>query len=223
MDGKKHFDLCLWVYVPRNFKATDVIKNMIETIKAKEGPSNNYPFTPLEALSTELRRLSGSKKLLLVLDDFWSDTKDFDNQWDKFIGCLSSCSPETRILLTTQSNNVSQLAMKVEVHVLKELEEGQFSELFMHHAWPSNSHLRKEEFEKVGKKIAVKLKGDPGAAKLVGRQLRVELDLDHWKKVAEKDWLGDDMKARIWSYQQLPQHLHRCFAICSLFPKRSFD
>ncbi|XP_078176586.1 putative disease resistance protein RGA3 [Carex rostrata] len=207
MDRQQHFNLRVWVYVPRKFKATDVIKNMVEIIKAKEGASNNYPFTSLEALSTELRCMLGSKKLLLVLDDFWSDTEDFDDQWDKFIGTLSSCSPETRILLTTQSNNVSQLAMKVEVYVLKDLEDGQFSELFMHHAWPSNSHLQKEEFEKVGKKIAVKLKGDPGAGKLVGRQLREKLDLRHWEEVAEKDWLEDDMmmKARIWSYQQLSE------------------
>ncbi|XP_078167652.1 putative disease resistance protein RGA1 [Carex rostrata] len=224
MVGLDHFDLPLWVHAPRKFKAIDVIKNMIEIIKAKECAPNDIPSTSLEALLTQIRSMLGSKKLLLVLDDFWSDTEDFVAQWENFSSCLSSCLPGTRILLTTQSKNAAELAslagvMEVEIYSLQEIQESHFLELFMNYAWPINCDLQKEEFEKIGQKLVVKLKGDPGAAKLVGHQLRGKLDLKHWKEVGEKDWLGDNMKARFWSYQQLPLDLQRCFALCSLFPK----
>ncbi|XP_078167203.1 putative disease resistance protein RGA1 [Carex rostrata] len=224
MDEQQYFDLLIWVHTARKFKATDVIKDMIEIMNAKECARNDNPSTNLEALLTQTKRMLGSKKVLLVLDDFWSDSGDFLEQWENFIGCLSSCSPESRILLTTQSQNVAGKAIiagvtNVETYYLREIEEGQFLELFMHHAFPNNCHLQKEEFEKIGRKIVVKLKGDPGAAKLVGRQLSERLDLKYWEEVAEKDWFGDNMKARLWSYQQLPLDLQRCFAICSLFPK----
>ncbi|XP_078176278.1 putative disease resistance protein At3g14460 [Carex rostrata] len=223
MDGQEQFDLCLWVHTPRKFNAADVIKIMIEIIKAIECSHNYNPPTSLEALLTQIRHMLGSKKLLLVLDDFWCDIEGFIEQWEKFIGCLSSCLPGSRIILTTQSKNVAQKVglvgvTEIETYYLQDIHEDQFLELFMHYAWPSNSHLQKEEFEEIGRKIAIKLKGDPGAAKLVGHELSGKLDLRHWEEVAEKNWLGDNMKARIWSYQQLPLDLQRCFAICSLYP-----
>ncbi|XP_078176604.1 disease resistance protein RGA2-like [Carex rostrata] len=226
MDGHDHFDLRVWVHTPRKFKATKVIQNMIEIINAKERARNDISFTSLEALLTQIGSMLASKKLLLVLDDFWCDGEDFVKQWEHFIGCLSSCLPGSKILLTTQSKNAAQQAVitdvtEVETYYLGEIKEDQFSDLFMHYAWgPNNkSNLNKGEFEKIGREIAFKLKGDPGAAKLVGHQLSGKLILKHWEEVAQKDWLGDNMKARIWSYQQLPPDLQRCFAICSLFPK----
>ncbi|XP_078176593.1 putative disease resistance protein RGA1 [Carex rostrata] len=207
MDGQEHFDLLVWVHAPRKFKATEVIKNMIEIVNAKERARNDNSFTSLEALSTQIRDMLVSKKLLLLLDDFWSDTEDFVQQWQNFIGCLSSCLPGSRILLTSQSKTAAQPAglasvTEVETYILEDIDEGQFLDLFMHHAWPSNSNFPKEEFEKI-----------------VGSGLREKLDLMHWEEVAKKDWFGDNMKARIWSYQQLPLDLQRCFALCGLLPK----
>jgi NB-ARC domain/Rx N-terminal domain len=229
MEEKNQFDISLWVHVPRIFKADDVIKSMIEIIKARKGALHecNYDFSKpnLEALSNEidigmLRR----KKVLLVLDDLWCDAQDFEEQWKSFIDCLGRWLPESRILLTTQSSAVASKACinhltKVNVYKLNDLDGDEFIKLFMHHAWPSDCSEPKEEFEKIGKKIAVKLKGDPGAAKLVGHQLSEKVELSHWEKVADKEWLGDDMRARIWSYQQLPAHLQCCFTICSLLPR----
>ncbi|XP_078175586.1 putative disease resistance protein RGA1 [Carex rostrata] len=224
MYGQEYFDLLIWVHAPRKFKAIDVIKNMIDIMNAKECASNDNHSTYLEALLTQTRHRLGSQKLLLVLDDFWSDTEDFVEQWENLICCCSSSLIGSRILLTTQSKNAAEQACiagvtAVETYYLKEIEEAQFSYLFMHYAWPSNCQLPKEEFEKIGRKIAVKLKGDPGTAKLVGHQIGGKLDLRHWEEVAENDWSGDNMKARIWSYQQLPLNLQCCFAICSLLPK----
>ncbi|XP_078167617.1 putative disease resistance protein At3g14460 [Carex rostrata] len=155
MDGQNHFDIPVWVHTRRKFKASDVIQNMIEIIKKKEHASNDYPSTSIEALFTEIKSMLGSKKLLLVLDDFWSDTEDFVAQWENFISCLCSCSPGSSILLTTQFKNVAEKAnlpgvTDVKTYYLKEMEEDQFLELFMHYAWRSNSHLQKEEFEKIG-------------------------------------------------------------------------
>ncbi|XP_078175704.1 putative disease resistance RPP13-like protein 1 [Carex rostrata] len=190
MDGQEQFDLCLWVHTPRKFNAADVIKTMIEIIKAIECSHNYNPPTSLEALLTQIRHI---------------------------------CLPGSRIIITTQSKNVAQKVSlvgvtEIETYYLQDIDEDQFLELFMHYAWPSNSHLQKEKFEEIGRKIVIKLKGDPGAAKLVGHELSGKLDLRHWEEVSEKDWLGDNMKARIWSYQQLPLDLQRCFAICSLYP-----
>ncbi|KAJ4796905.1 Disease resistance protein RGA2 [Rhynchospora pubera] len=229
MDIQKRFDLPLWVHTPRKFKAIDVVRNIVQTTQKKNDAMDkgNYdPSAPLEALREQMQKILGYKKFLLVLDDFWCDDENFIDQWEKFISCLRGWSPGSKILLTTQYERVKEKARlagetEVTTHTVGELTPEQLLELFMYHAWPSNSPRSREEFERTGRKIVSKLKGDPGATKMVGRQLSNKLDLMHWNDIAERDWLGDKMKARIWSYQQLPTHLQRCFAFCSLFPKNS--
>ncbi|XP_078151281.1 putative disease resistance RPP13-like protein 1 [Carex rostrata] len=229
MIGQMHFDLHLWVHTPHKFKAIYVMKDTMRIIKAKQGALSDCNFdsvTSLQALSTQLKSMLMLKKVLLVLDDFWTDVEHFKDEWKNFIDCLSSCLSGSKILLTTQSKNVAQQVglpgvTEVEAYNLEDIEEGQFLELFMHYAWPSNSNLQKEEFEKLGRKIAIKLKRDPGAAKIVGDQLRQKLNLSDWKEAAETDWSEDNMQPKIWSYQQLRPEFQRCFSICGLFPKGS--
>jgi hypothetical protein len=68
------------------------------------------------------------------------------------------------------------------------------------------------------------LKGNPLAAKTVGRLLRNELTLDHWTIILEsKEWKlqtndNDIMPALKLSYDYLPFHLKQCFSYCALFP-----
>ncbi|KAJ1687543.1 hypothetical protein LUZ63_018933 [Rhynchospora breviuscula] len=224
---QKCFNLVLWVHTPRKFEAIDVVKNIVQTAQKKydDMDKGNYDSSaPLEALRAQMQGMLGSKKVLLVLDDFWCDDENFIEQWEKFISCLRGWSLGSKILLTTQyerAKEKARLAGETEVttHTIGELTPEQLLELFMHHAWPSNNTIPREEFEIIGRKIVSKLKGDLGATKMVGRRLSNKLDLMHWNDIAERDWLGDKMKARIWSYQQLPLHLQRCFAFCSLFPK----
>ncbi|KAJ3702247.1 hypothetical protein LUZ61_005952 [Rhynchospora tenuis] len=228
MEEKMCFDLLLWVHTPRKFKAIDVVKNIVQTIQKKNDAldKGNYDSSaPLEALREQMHRMLGSKKFLLVLDDFWCDDENFIKQWEKFISCLRGWSPGSKILLTTQYKLVEEqtsLAGETEVktHTLGELTQDQLLKLFMHHAWPSNSSMLREKFENIGRDIVSKLKGDPGATKIVGRQLRNKHDIIYWENIVKKDWSEDnEMEARIWSYQQLPVHLQRCFAFFCLFPK----
>ncbi|KAJ4734006.1 Disease resistance protein RGA2 [Rhynchospora pubera] len=226
-DIQTYFDLVLWVHTPRKFEAIDVVKNIVQTIQKKNDAMDkgNYDSSaPLEALREQMQGMLGSKKFLLVLDDFWCDDENFIDQWEKFISCLRGWSPYSKILLTTQYERVKEKARlagetEVTTHTAGELKAEELLELFMYHAWPRNSSKPRERFEIIGRKIVSKLKGDPGATKMVGQQLSNKLDIMHWNDIAERDWLGDKMKARIWSYQQLPTHLQRCFAFCSLYPK----
>ncbi|KAJ4747774.1 Disease resistance protein RGA2 [Rhynchospora pubera] len=227
MKEQKYFDILLWVHCSRRFSASDVVMHAQQNKQARDGVAHvgNYNrFISLEALTGQMNAMLGSKKFLLILDDFWCDADDFIDQWEKFVTCLKGGLPGSKILLTTQSNRTVEKTSipgvtEVKHYPLLELENGHFFKLFMHHSWPSNCSLEKEKFECIGHNIAAKLKGDPGTAKIVGRQLRENIDIRYWEDAAKKDWLGDNMKARIWSYQQLPVHLQQCFAICCIFKK----
>ncbi|KAJ1695524.1 hypothetical protein LUZ63_012222 [Rhynchospora breviuscula] len=220
------FHRVLWVNAPRKFMAADGFMKILQNIHAKYDPPehDNYNTSgSINDLGTLVNRMLGFNKFLLILDDFWCDAEDDRKQWEMFISCLIDYLPGSKILLTTQNNLTAEQASlagqtEVKTYSLQDIKEDQFFKLFMYHAWSGDYSVEIEQF---GHTIAAKLKLDPGAAKLVGHQLRVKPDISHWKEISRKDWSRDEefMKPRIWSYQQLPVHLQRCFAICCLFPK----
>ncbi|KAJ4754258.1 Disease resistance protein (CC-NBS-LRR class) family [Rhynchospora pubera] len=233
-----HFDIFMWVYVPRKFRAGDVINKMMKAKQTKEDllvgqlieqkdsqfelQSSSHDNYPLEGLSVEIKKMFHSKKCLLVLDDFLCCTGTDREQWKKFMSCLSCWGSESKILITTQSTEaVRQVSVPEEnIYKLDQLEEDLFFELFMYHASGNTSNMKDNSLEVVGRKVANKLNGDPKAAEVVGSQLRKKGDIIEWEKVSKKDWSGDEiMKSRIWSYQNLHADLQRCFAFCGLFPK----
>ncbi|KAJ4816561.1 Rust resistance protein Rp1 [Rhynchospora pubera] len=233
-----HFDIFMWVYVPRKFRAGDVINKMMKVKQTKEDllvgqlieqkdsqfelQSSSHDNYPLEGLSVEIKKMFHSKKCLLVLDDFLCCTGTDREQWKKFMSCLSCWGSESKILITTQSTEaVRQISVPEEnIYKLDQLEEDLFFELFMYHASGNTSNMKDNSLEVVGRKVANKLNGDPKAAEVVGSQLRKKGDIIEWEKVSKKDWSGDEiMKSRIWSYQNLHADLQRCFAFCGLFLK----
>uniref|UniRef100_A0A8R7V2Q3 NB-ARC domain-containing protein n=1 Tax=Triticum urartu TaxID=4572 RepID=A0A8R7V2Q3_TRIUA len=79
----------------------------------------------------------------------------------------------------------------------------------------------KAELTSIGNEIAKKLKGLPLAASTVGGQLRNrQKDVKFWRKVKDRNLLNDTMGALWWSYQHLDEQFRRCFAYCSIFPRR---
>ncbi|KAL6843977.1 hypothetical protein ACP4OV_025650 [Aristida adscensionis] len=79
-------------------------------------------------------------------------------------------------------------------------------------------------FTRVRSKVR-KLKGNPLAAKIIGRMLRDQLTCDHWCAVLErKEWEDqnsdiDIMPALKISYAYLPFHLKKCFSYLAMFPE----
>nr|CAD1842854.1 unnamed protein product [Ananas comosus var. bracteatus] len=156
-----------------------------------------------EVLQRKMDEKLNSKKFLLMIDDVWCDGEDHAHNWDTLLRCLSKCSLGSKILVTSQTNDAPRKmgAAAENIYVLEELEEDDFLELFIHHA-----------FER-------RLDRDPTAAKIVGLCLQDKLQVRYWTETAEKDWSDDKTKALMWSYQHLPAHLRRCFAYLNLYPK----
>nr|UBY07405.1 NBS-LRR disease resistance protein [Dasypyrum villosum] len=141
-----------------------------------------------------------SKRFLLVLDDVWECSNEDD--WERLLLPLKTSQEKGCVILVTNS------------------------QLF--HAFVfGDDHCTRDQFFllQTGDKIMIKLKGSPLAAKSVGRLLRKDLSLRHWRRILEsKEWerlagVNHIMPALKLSYDYLPFHLQQCFAYSALFPE----
>uniref|UniRef100_A0A0E0PVA7 AAA+ ATPase domain-containing protein n=1 Tax=Oryza rufipogon TaxID=4529 RepID=A0A0E0PVA7_ORYRU len=212
-----HFDVKVWVCVSLIFNVyrlkEDISKSIPEVKDEKGG-----------ILDDLIEKRLKSKKFFLVLDDMWNCGNE--DEWKRFLAPLTKAQTKGNIILvTTRFPMVAEMIKTIHrpTH-LEGLEPEEFWKLFK--ACVGDDELEKNHaiLLETGKKLAVKLKRSPLAAKTVGRLLRNHLDLDHWTRVLEsKEWESqtsenDIMPALKLSYDYLPSHLQPCFAYCGLFP-----
>ncbi|KAF8657533.1 hypothetical protein HU200_060097 [Digitaria exilis] len=131
------------------------------------------------------------------------------------------------IIVTTRFPAIARMVKTSDQSIeLEGLDRKEFKKLFLSFVFgteqPRPDHIVLLE---TGDKILDKLKGNPLAAKTVGRLLRNRLDLNQWERVLQnKEWeseKGDHniMPALKLSYDYLPFDLQQCFSYCALFPK----
>jgi hypothetical protein len=107
--------------------------------------------------------------------------------------------------------------------LISDLDEEQFFLMFMHFALDgakiSDQELLRSH-KSIGRKIADKLGRSPLAARIVAGQLKIRLDFDFWTRAMNSEMLNNGTMATLWwSYQQLEEHVKRCFTYCSIFPR----
>ncbi|VAH54137.1 unnamed protein product [Triticum turgidum subsp. durum] len=219
-DNKEdHFDLVMWVHVSQDFSVWGIFKELYEAASDPKVPCPQ--FHNLNALEEELERKLDGKRFLLVLDDVWCNADVGNQELPKLLSPLKKGKKESKILVTTRSKyalpdlcpGVRYTAMPI-----TEVDDTAFFELFMHYALEDGQD--QSMFQNIGVEIAKKLKGSPLAARTVGGNLRRQQDVDHWRRVGDQDlfkvWTGPLW----WSYYQLGEQARRCFAYCSIFPRR---
>lgn len=223
---KELFDLQMWVSVSASFDEVSITRAMLEHV-TRDRHAQIHSLNMLhEILEEQLKKVN---RFLLVLDDMW-ELKD-GKCWETVLAPLRFGGNKGNIILVTTRRNslVEKLGAKRHIQ-LGGLDDGEFWSLFEACAFGPGNIENSEYLEFIGKEIAKQLNGYPLAAKSVGGLLKRNHDVVHWKRILNANawkYLQDDcdiIPTLKLSYNHLPFQLQRCFAYCSLFPKKySFD
>ncbi|KAM3373564.1 hypothetical protein ACQJBY_020171 [Aegilops geniculata] len=175
---QNHFPVRIWICVSFNFNLGKVLEQIKEDTLTVEG--ENGCSTTQELIEHRLKH----KRFLLVLDDIWQFT-DVDD-WKKLLLILGKSQEKGSVILVTtrQKEIADQVKKSAEPKELNGLEPGEFKKLFLVYVFDVEQCPGDKRFLlDTGDKIMGKLKGSPLAAKTVGRLLRTDPSLAHWKRV----------------------------------------
>ncbi|VAI19720.1 unnamed protein product [Triticum turgidum subsp. durum] len=219
-----HFNLVMWVHVSQDFSVDAIFRQMSEAASRTPCPQ----FNNLDTLQTNLEKKLHGKRFLLVLDDVWYNNRDV-RQYEKLqqiLSPLNAGEAGSKILVTSRTKDalIALGAVEQRCIPMSVLDKDVFLKLFKHYAFQNvcvaaDDRIRLED---IVTHIAKKLKGSPLAAKIVGGQLRMRPNIDYWRSSRDGNHLDDTMGALWWSYQHLDEQVRRCFAYCSIFPRRRY-
>jgi hypothetical protein len=221
------FQLKMWVCVFEDFSVTRLIKEILKSACGAIGITID-PNWSVDTLQIKLRELLKDKKFLLVLDDVWNENH---NKWIELKSLLSDGFKGSKIIVTTRSNLVASVMSTDSKYTLEGLSQDDSLSLFVECAFEEGEDKQHPNLLKIGNEIVKKCKGVPLAVKTLGRLLYSKVDELEWQIVRDNEiWKLEQkeidmiLPALRLSYDQMPNHLKRCFAFCSLFPKdHQFD
>lgn len=219
---KEHFQLRIWVCVSENFDVMKLTKETLGSSSVSVGGYSSNVTTNMNTLQEDLSGKLKGKSFLLVLDDVWNEDP---NKWYSFCSAFVAGEKGSRVIVTTQNENVGRIMGGLPPYKLKRLSDGDCWNLFRNCAFVDGNSSSHPNLEKIGKEIVKKLKGLPLAAKALGSLLYSKLDEEEWKEILRSEvWkLPTDknsiLPALKLSYKHLPPYLKQCFAFFSVFHK----
>ncbi|XP_028781985.1 putative disease resistance protein At3g14460 [Neltuma alba] len=211
------FNLKTWVCVSDEFDVLRVTRTIYETITGSKDDTNDFNM-----LQIKLKQQLTQKRFLLVLDDVWNEDC---LRWEALQLPFNHGALGSKILLTTRSGKVASTMRSAKILSLKPLSEGDSWSLFSKYAFHDGNVLYSNtDLEEIGRKISKKCKGLPLALKAIGSLLYTELSHEQWNGILKSEIWEEKSNSKILpalrlSYCHLPNHLKRCFAYCSIFPK----
>ncbi|XP_059597039.1 putative disease resistance RPP13-like protein 1 isoform X2 [Vitis vinifera] len=235
-DGKVkgHFHLKAWVCVSEEFCLLKVTKSILEGIGS--AASSHMQSENLDLLQQNLKDSLGDKKFLLVLDDVWEKCPSEGAglripllaAWEGLRIPLLAAGEGSKVVVTTRNRNVAKIMRADHTHPLEGLSQAHCWSLFEKLAFENGASGPYPQLESIGRKIVAKCQGLPLAVKALGCLLYSKTDRREWEQILESEiWDLQDheiVPSLILSYRDLPLHLKRCFAYCSIFPKdHEFD
>ncbi|XP_074573714.1 putative disease resistance protein RGA3 [Curcuma longa] len=212
---KRHFEMTIWVSLPKVCDTARATKEIIEGITGKicKLPSLNH-------LQDRLKKFVKGKKFLLVLDNFWAEDFKF---WDNLRLPLLEGAKGSSVLITTQNEEVSRRVANMPSMHLEGLEMNDCRELFNAFAFPQAKE-DVDQLKDIGEQIVGRCRGSPLAAISLGKLLSSETTVDNWEIVLDEMLALEDNKtpqilpSLMISYHHLNYQLKQCFTYCSIFP-----
>ena len=214
---RQHFQLKMWVCVSDIFHVKSIVEKILES-----ATNTKQQTLEMNTLINYLGNAIDGKKYLLVLDDVWNEDHE---KWLGLKKLLMGGERGSRILVTTRSEKVARITHTNKPYLLRGLDEHASWSLFKQMAFENGQEPENSSIMAIGREILEKCSGVPLAIRTIGRLL--------YSKTTELEWLSfkNNKLSKLpqtetgilptlkLSYDQLPSHLKRCFAYCSLFPK----
>lgn len=218
-DVECHFDKRIWICVSDPFDEIRIAKEILEAFK---GESSN--LVGKDNILQEVRCHVLGKKVLLVLDDVWSEDA---TRWEQLKTSLKHCSPGSRILITTRNEKVAIImgTTSSNLFLLNTLSLEECRSLLSRRAYYGRTREESENLDDIGWKVAEKCQGLPLAAKILGGLLRFKRTREQWQNVLDSEmWDIEEAEQDLFpplflSYYELPLALKQCISYCAVFPK----
>ncbi|XP_035542031.1 putative disease resistance RPP13-like protein 1 [Juglans regia] len=214
------FDLKAWACVSEDFDVVAITKTILQSLT-----SENCDGKDLNWLQVRLKEKLLGKRFLVILDDVWN--KNY-NDWTLLRAPFEAGAQGSSIIVTTRNQGVSSLMRNKEVEPfqLELLSNDACLSIFSQHALDARDFSAYPDLKDIGEELVRRCKGLPLAVKTIAGVLRSKQeDRSEWEKVLNsKIWDIPEERSGIapalmLSYHNLPSHLKRCFAYCSILSK----
>ncbi|KAK2966748.1 hypothetical protein RJ640_001072 [Escallonia rubra] len=206
-----YFDLRIWVCVSDEFDIRKIIGNIVD--------KNNLT---LQRLQEHLQENLSARRYLLILDDVWNEHL---RKWRELRDLLLCGAPGSKIVVTTRTQSVVSTLDPIYVHNLEGLSDKESLFLLMELSFGKGQRTQCTALKKIGEQIVGKGKGVPLGITTLGCLLHGNTELKDWCSVRDNAiWNVQQTETGILpalklSYNHLPPHLKRCFAVCASFSK----
>ncbi|KAL0415126.1 UNVERIFIED_CONTAM: putative disease resistance protein RGA3 [Sesamum latifolium] len=212
------FEVRIWVCVSDVSYEVRIAKDVIEAVTGRRTSHLNN----LTVLQNHLKDSVSGKKILLVLDNVWM--KDI-RKWRPLKASFNSCSPGSKILVTTRSERVARRMGASEIQQLGRLSNKHCWLLMKRVAFFGRSKEECQRLQETSKRIANKCNGLPLAAKLLGSLLRFKNTEEEWDSILDSNiWQLEVAEAELFphlllSYNDMSPPIKRCFSYCAILPR----
>ncbi|KAJ6386600.1 hypothetical protein OIU78_016511 [Salix suchowensis] len=181
----------------------------------------------LQSLLPRVSQSINGKRVLLVLDDVWTEDH---RQWEQLKSSLARCARGSRILVTTRKGAVATMMGTNHQIDIETLSDNACRSIFNQVAFHGKTKDERERLTDIGNKIANKCRGLPLSAKVLGGLMQSKRTREEWEDVLCSElWRldqvdKDQVEKKIFlplllSYYDLPSVVRRCFLYCAMFPK----
>ncbi|CAO2144668.1 unnamed protein product [Urochloa humidicola] len=229
-DSKLKFNLRVWVSVYAKFSATELLKEVWGSTPIQAKPpdsrkrgSENMNLTSLQEELTKM--MKSGWRCLLVLDDVCNDespsASDLSRRktWDEVLAPFEHHSEKgSRILVTSRAGICCKTLGAGAPIVLNGIDTDAITLLLKKACFGDERTAIPKKLQGLFHNHVLKLHGSPLAAEEVGCMLDRCFDPAKWKDKLNSGYPDGVRHAHLSSCQDLPPHLQRCFAFCSIFP-----
>ncbi|XP_017617956.1 putative disease resistance protein At1g50180 [Gossypium arboreum] len=232
VEVRHHFDCLAWVYISQQCKPREVLLSVLmEVLSPSKDERELIEKLDENELWKRFFDALKEKRNLVVLDDIWRG-----GDWDILKPAFPRGRMGSKILFTTRNRNVALHADPCNTPMeLSPLTDDESWILLSRKAFPLNktdSHIRSEEFEKLGREMVKKCGGLPLAIIVLGSLLARKQSLDDWEKVNRNFFYGNLKglqqldhqygavnRILVLSYNDLPYQLKPCFLYLPHYPE----